>query len=470
MRQLALVVLLAAILSGCSNVEPNAPVHPEATNEAPTLELGVTPTARSAPFEINLTLRIGDPDDDPVTWTVDWGDGTVEEGVVDAPTSAGVAVQAGHTNAPGDHGLRAEASDGNLTVVATRNFTVAPPAAPIDRPLHEVRIFAELPEQTYVEGIEVIGDRVFAGTAGGVANAVVPTSHSGQPSQIFVWDRTDGTFLETIEVSGEDPSQAHALTGLTSDSAGRLYAGSEQHGILRFSQGAGGWEQETYVTIPDLPTCAAGPAPCSPTLLDRAPLINDMTWDLDGTMYASDTTQATIWRIPPGGDAAGPPEVWYQHATFDDVFGANGLRITPDRSAMLVVETGPANEPTGAIQRSHLWRLPFPDPAGSEPEDLWMLPSDDCADGITFGASGFLYVLSICGSRLYILDEDFAVHATVENALMNFPASLEFDDDQRRLLVTNYVPLTGEAQTDDRRILDIFVDDVDYGEPRPQVP
>ena len=58
--------------------------------------------------------------------------------------------------------------------------------------------------------------------------------------------------------------------------------------------------------------------------LPRRYLINDLAFDKNGYLYVTDSFQATIWRVPPGG---GAPQVWFQNAAIDGPFGPNGVRI-----------------------------------------------------------------------------------------------------------------------------------------------
>jgi hypothetical protein len=52
----------------------------------------------------------------------------------------------------------------------------------------------------------------------------------------------------------------------------------------------------------------------------------------------TDSFQATIWRVPPGG---GAPQVWFQNATIDGPFGPNGVRV--DKKSQPLPWANPAN-------------------------------------------------------------------------------------------------------------------------------
>ena len=65
--------------------------------------------------------------------------------------------------------------------------------------------------------------------------------------------------------------------------------------------------------------------PCSPTPFDAPPLPNDIVFAANGTAYVTDSTQATIWWVPPGG---GAPQIWFQDPRLaSPSFGPNGIRI-----------------------------------------------------------------------------------------------------------------------------------------------
>ncbi|MBW3591069.1 MAG: hypothetical protein KY393_04370, partial [Actinobacteria bacterium] len=81
-------------------------------------------------------------------------------------------------------------------------------------------------------------------------------------------------------------------------------------------------EQTTYAEIPDLPQCGAGEGDgdCEPSSEDSEPWPNWPVFDEDGNLYVTDLHQATIWRIPPRGQA----QVWHQSADYDSIFSLNG--------------------------------------------------------------------------------------------------------------------------------------------------
>lgn len=315
----------------------------------------------------------------------------------------------------------------------------------------------------YPEGLHLWNDTVFVGT--------VPANQPGQPPVLYVFDKDSGALRQQIEVETL-PGDFQGLAGMTVDGCGRLYVGDGGGGrVLRFVERNGSYEQETYATIPDLPPC--GTPPCSPTELDRAPLPNDVVFDDDGTMFVTDSFQATIWRIPLGG----APEVWFQHGDMDAEFGPNCLRVSPGKEWMVFTVSGEVPIDTGR----YLMRVPFGDPPqASELEIVRTFTTNDFPDGCTFGASGRLYIGLNIQNQVIAMDPDgteVGRWPSVEQNLaseipVDFPASMVFDDERRSLLLTNYAAFWSSfpiphPQTERFAVLEMYVDDVAHGPARP---
>jgi hypothetical protein len=154
-----------------------------------------------------------------------------------------------------------------------------------------IRTFAMLPAAPgFPEGVAVHGNRVFVS-----GPARFGTAGTG-PSALQVFDRNSGALITTVDVTGEDLSQEHALSNIALDSEGRIYALSTQLGLIRFTkQGQNGYLQEAY----------GDPLPL---LFGPPPLPNDLVFDPAGYAYVSDSLQGAIFRYAPGG---GAPQVWF---------------------------------------------------------------------------------------------------------------------------------------------------------------
>ncbi len=344
---------------------------------------------------------------------------------------------------------------------------VASPAGAVG----ETHVFAPVPAPGFAEGIAVLKDTVFVGTGyGAVPNA------GQEASKIFLFDRDTGVLLRQIVVTGQDLTQPHGLTGLAFDGNGRLYAGSDG-GVLRFTSVHGVWSQQVYATLPDLAPCAISAPPCSPTVSDRAPLANDLVFDRAGNLYVTDSWQATIFRIPPGGGAA---EVWFQNGDFDLLFGMNGIRISPDGSRVFFSVTGPDNVAVGEVGRpSGIFSVPLVDrPQQTDLALFHRLVAPEAPDGIGFGTSGKLYVSSIGSNTIFVLNPDGSeatrfpdpVANAVDPTPYDFPATFAFVDQRRSILITNHVYFTGLLLRDHNTVLEAFVDDTGAPLNRPKLP
>lgn len=339
-----------------------------------------------------------------------------------------------------------------------------------ERPLYDARVLGAVPDgdRGYIEGIAFDGTDVYSGTAFGSTGTLIPVTSLGVPSRIFSWDRATGAPRAPIVVAGEDTTTEHGIVGLKFDAQGRLYALSNQLGLLRFTRGGDAWQQEQVVELPDVAPCAVSAQPCSPTATDRPPLGNDMTWDADGNLYISDSFQASIWKVTPDGTIT----QWFASPTIDRTFGANGLRVGPDGTFMAVAITGPDSGTFGPVERaSKVIAVPFPDPSAGTIRDLLVLPNGETTDGIAYGASGDLYVLDNAGNKTFVARADGTVDVISNDDLsgagrMDFPASLVFDGDGA-LLIANYAWLDGQLPQGSRTVIDVWVNDTGMPEPPP---
>lgn len=338
-------------------------------------------------------------------------------------------------------------------------------AAASSRPFGDARIFAPVPSPGNPEGLVLNGKTVFTGTT---TDAFELATRVKQPSKLFAFARDSGELRYSIGIKGEDVSPAsariHGIAGLAFDADDRLYASDVQQGILRFELGRDERRQELYATLPDLPPCAvtvAGSA-CSPTLDDRPPLGNDIVFDRSGHLYVSDSWQATVFRVPRGG---GEAEVWFQDSRLDGAFGANGIRLSPDGTELLLAVT----EDKQGVGR--VYRLPLAErPTAADLREVASWPLGG-ADGIAFGASGKLYVVLGSSNEISILRPEgggFREEARLSSGLLHNPASPAFNDASRSLLVTNHA--FSDPDPSHSTIVDLFVNDQGAPLVRPSIP
>ena len=335
------------------------------------------------------------------------------------------------------------------------------------RRVGDSRVFAPVPEPGHTEGIAIDGDTVFSGTTG---DAVAFSTGVKTPSVLLAFDRMSGELQYTMAVDGErlgTDAPLNGIAGLAFDAEGRLYAVDIQGRILRFQLDRGKPKQEVYATIPDLPSCVDQPeaAGCSPTLDDRTPCPNDIVFDASGNLYVTDSWQATIFRVPPGG---GEAQVWFQSPRIDGFFGANGIRVSPDGASVYFAVTRDRDE------KSWIFRLPLVDaPDESDLEEVVSWPPrvravpPAGADGIAFGVSGLLYVVLGGDEEIAAIDVTTGAEQRTASPLLHNPASPVFDDQTRRLLVTNHAFF--DADPSYWPIVDIFLDDREAPLARPDI-
>jgi hypothetical protein len=243
------------------------------------------------------------------------------------------------------------------------------------------------------EGVVTIGDTVFVSTTPLLPEIALG---SGTPSEIYRFDRT-GRLLGRIVVQGERLlGGVQGIAGLTSDPQGRLLANDAQGRVLRFTERREGtFAQETYATVADLRPCAVAPMPCSAHPADLEPLVNEVARLRDGTLLLSDSFQAAVWRVPPGGGAA---QLLVTDARLvGTAFGPNGIAASPNgKEAVLAVSSDPDGE--GVLYRFALDR-----PVLAE---LARLGSDQFPDGLQWLGPDRLYVTMSSANAVALFDAD----------------------------------------------------------------
>jgi sugar lactone lactonase YvrE len=275
---------------------------------------------------------------------------------------------------------------------------------------------------------------------------------------VVAFNRDTGATEATYPTQGEALAFEHANSCIAFDGQGRLYVLNTQLGIYRLDTGSG--QQQSYSKpFPDLPACNGNNAPCSPTAFDAPSLPNDIAFDEDGNAYVTDSLQATIWRVKPGG---GTPKIWYQDARFATVpggIGTNGIRLSPDRSKVFVTVTV---DQTG---QAFIYTLPLVEhPKASKLTVFKAFGPNDLPDGIAFGKSGNLYVAIATpfASGIVILAPNGSEVGRLANAapgLINpydSPANIAFNG-QGSLLVTNHAFAT--MIPSQFTVLDVYVND-----------
>lgn len=360
------------------------------------------------------------------------------------------------------------------------------------RPMGDTQVLATVAAPGFPEGIVVEGNTAYV-----AGPATFGTAGQG-PSIVSSYDTRTGAAGVRIAIEGEDLSQEHALSCITSDGFGRLYVLSTQLGVVRIDPKTGA--QEVYATVPHLDACAFPPGPCAPgdaschafppgpcigglcfepggvrsghffppgpcapVAVDRGSLVNDLAFDDDGNLYITDSFQATIFKAWPGGGEAQP---WYQDQRFDTstlpggtALGLNGLRVSPDRKKVFFdVSFGDS---------AGVWTLPRVDfPLPFELTQFYAAQPGDIEDGMAFDTSNHLMVALAGANQIQLLEPthpgssvghvSMQLPSAAANAALPIPydnpANIAFNG-RGSILVTNHALYGNHA---DFAVLDTF--------------
>lgn len=299
----------------------------------------------------------------------------------------------------------------------------------------DTRVFTEVGSPGQPEGIVV--DRQ--------GRVYVSTNNRGkgdadEPSRIFRYT-ADGELDREYVIEGQS-DDLHGVLGLAFDGDGLLYAlDYDPPRVLRIDPETG--EQTTYARIPDLPQCGSeDEGACEPSSQDSEPWPNWPVFDPSGNLYVTDLHQATIWRIPPGGES----EVWHQSADYDSIFSLNGQQFDPNGDLVFIL-TG-SFQP-GSPVRGVVYRLEVNDDGSpGERTELYRTAPAEGPDGMAIGESGRIYVALVTTHQILVLEPDGSGFARfpgpVENQMQEIPydspASIAFRGTS--ILVTNHTYFT----------------------------
>ena len=318
----------------------------------------------------------------------------------------------------------------------------------------DVKVFARVPSPGQPEPIAIGPDgNIYVGT-----NQLGKGDAADQPSRIFVF-ADDGRLIRSIVLRGQKLDEDHGIQGLAFDGDGLLYALDRAHDprVVVIEPDTG--RQSDYARFRDVPPCSpARTADCSATVNDAEAIPDYATFGPDGSLYVTDLEQALIWRVPPGGGRA---EVWLTDASFENIFGPNGLAFLGDGRTMMLAlsaQSPAAGNPTVG----RLITFPVrPDGRPGELRSFWESRPADGPDGFAVGRSGTIYLALAAANQLAVIsargEETARVPATpIENRALEVPfdgpGSVAFLGN--RLLVTNHSFLAGNSRS--WAVLDVF--------------
>jgi sugar lactone lactonase YvrE len=311
-------------------------------------------------------------------------------------------------------------------------------------PLGTSQLFARVPFPGYPEGIVVHE---------GVVYVSGPASFGiSSPSAIFAYDLHSGALINTITIQNQN-GPVKALSCIAVDDNDNLYALDESQGVLKINLHNG---QQSVYAAPFYPVFQSAYNPPAPMLQ------NDLAFDKKGYLYITDSFQATIWRVAPGG---GAPQVWFQGAAIDGPFGPNGVRVSPDGDRLFFDVTFTAAG-TGVI-----YTLPIVDhPQASDLKVFHTYTAGAGPDGFAFGKSGALYVALAGYSQISVVAANGNETARYSGPAIDpahpgsplawaNPANIAFDG-HGYILATNHASLTGLPDPSPLfAVFSVFVDD-----------
>ncbi len=320
---------------------------------------------------------------------------------------------------------------GSVALLAPQSVSADPP-----RPIGDSKVLTPTPALPgYPEGIAVHEGLVYVS---GPAAFGVPGNFI--PSQIFAYDMDTGALARTITVQGQT-GPLNALSCIAFGDDDNLFVVDEGQGILKINVETG---QQSVYAAPFFPVFQSQFNPPAPLL------INDLAFDKNGYLYVTDSFQATIWRVPPGG---GAPQVWFQNAAIDGPFGPNGVRVDKKSDKLYFTVTF---DGAGA---GYVYTLPLVNhPALSDLKLFHKYQGADTGagpDGVAFGKSGDLYVVLAGTSKISVLGSNGVEKARFSGPAKNpahpandplpwtNPANIAFNNKAKTLLVTNHAGLTG---------------------------
>lgn len=292
----------------------------------------------------------------------------------------------------------------------------------------------------------------------------------GEPVFVTCFDRWNGDFVRKFDIQSANPYVPNPGSAMAPGAMGDLYVNivnpTGQH-VARINT-LFGFQEQYSSNFADIPPCSesiteqcSNTGPCIPVEggidcsdeMGRAPLINSIVALEDGTLFVSDSLQATIWKISPDTKT---PEVWISSNHFEgNVYsafpsGANGLAIGPDNN-LYIANTTAGPEFGGAI-----YRVPLDTPSEDAIELVYsflpfqipgvpyLLPEGP--DGIKFDIDGNLWVSLAYGNsiaKLEIVDgivsnEIRLGHSPTDGIPFHQPSEFSLDTRQSVAFIGNH--------------------------------
>src|SRR3954464_9763070 len=294
------------------------------------------------------------------------------------------------------------------------------------------------------------------------------------PSKVFAFT-PDGKLKRTYDITGQDLSAQHGISGMAMDADGYLYLGSlAPPTIYRLDPRTG--KQATYATLRDVPVCSATvTSDCSKASQDMKPWPDYIVLAPDGSLYETDSLQALIWKVPPGG---GKGQIWItddrlQSLIGPPAFGPSAMKLAPDnRTLYFTTIEGPTGD--GDPSGGRIWKLPIqPDGKPGQLQEFYTAESADAPGGIGFAKSGDLYVTLSGSNAIAQVGPDGKEKARFPDPVTNMTFTPPLDSPLdvafrgNSLLVANSAYLSNSASS--VALLDVFVGEPGLDVLRPKI-
>src|SRR3954471_24115452 len=338
-----------------------------------------------------------------------------------------------------------------------------------DRAKGNTKLFAPVPAPGAPEPVVTAPD--------GTVYTATLNAESGDtkaPSKVFAFT-PDGKLKRTYDITGQDLSAQHGISGMAMDADGYLYVGSlAPPTIYRLDPHTG--RQTTYATLRDVPVCSdTVTSDCSRASQDMKPWPDYIVIAPDGSIYETDSLQALIWKVPPGG---GKGQVWLTDSRLQSLlgppaFGPSAMKLAPDnRTIYFTTVEGPTGD--GDPSAGRIWRVSIhPDGTPGPLQQFYVAQSADGPGGMGFAESGDLYVTLSGSNGIAQVGPDGKEKARFPDPVTNMTFTPPLDSPLdvafrgNSLLVANSAFLSNSASS--FAILDVNVGEPGYEPLRPKM-
>ncbi len=218
----------------------------------------------------------------------------------------------------------------------------------------------------------------------------------------------DGTFVDGVKI-GPD-GDVYAVTG----------------GFSTSPPAAGIWHIEKNGTVHQV------------AATDPTGFLDDLVFDDDGSIYATDPFLGIIWKVSPSGTLT----QWLTSPLFLGDPAHPAVVVSPFGACGIVFDAKKRNLYLANLDRGSILRVPLgKDREAGVPEVFVQSPLLVGADGFAFDKDGTLWVGAQTQDRLATVAPDGTISVILQGGLLDAPASMVFGtqgNDKDTLYITNF--------------------------------